>query len=154
MNRTAFAGFMLLLLVGTFGLAVHQTNANPIVVPIIDLVSPKECLYNNNQIELVFDSTAPKELNITFTSFSYSLDGKPEIPISGNTTVNGLSMGTHSLVVYGRDTEGFRHNSQLVHFDVYISSALIIAIPVLLAIALTAVISVVYIKKRRNKQSN
>lgn len=152
MNRTAFAGFMLLLLVGTFGLAVHQTNANPIAVPLIDLVSPKECIYNNNQIELVFESTAPEEMNITFTSFTYSIDGKTEIPISGNTTLDGLAMGTHSVVVHGLDTDGLRHDSQLVHFDVYIPSAWIIAIPVLLAIALTAVISIVYIKKRRNKR--
>jgi hypothetical protein len=135
-------------------LAVHRTNANPIVTPTIDLVSPKGGTYNTSQIELVFvaPSSSARILNITFTSFSYSLDGKPQIPISGNTTINGLSMGTHTLVVYGH-TGGGTERSQKVHFDVYISSAWIIAIPVILTIALSSGIAIVYIKKRRNKRA-
>jgi hypothetical protein len=153
MKRTAYSKLILLLLAATLGLAVHQANANPINAPTIDLVSPKGDTYNTNQIELVFVAPSPNAriFNITFASFSYSLDGKPLTPISGNTTINGLSAGTHTLLVYGH-TDGATERSQTVHFDVYISSAWIIAIPTILAIALSAGVAIVYTKKRRNKQ--
>jgi hypothetical protein len=154
MKRTAYSKLILLLLLAaTFGLPVHQTNANPIAVPTIDLMSPKGSTYNTNQIELIFVAPSPNELfpNITFTSFSYSLDGEPLIPISGNTTINGLSAGTHTLLVYGH-TDGATERSQTVHFDVYISSAWIIAIPAILAVAVSAGIAIVYTKKRRSKR--
>ena len=153
MNRTAFTVFTLLLLVAVSGLAVIQTNANPIVTPIIHLMSPRECVYDTDKIDLIFEANPPDELNITLTSFSYSLDGKPKIPLSGNITLDGLSMGTHSVIIYGVDTDGWTQTSQLVHFDIYIPSTWIIAIPVLLTIAIIAVLSIVYIKKRRNKQA-
>jgi hypothetical protein len=152
MNRTAYSRLVLLLLLAaTLGLPVHQTNANPIAVPTIDLMSPKGGTYNTNQIELVFVAPSPNVLfsNITFTSFSYSLDGEPLIPISGNTTISGLSAGTHTLLVYGH-TDGATERSQTVHFDVYISSLLIVAMPVILA--LSAGVAIVYAKKRRSKR--
>ena len=153
MKRTAYYMLVLLILTATFGLAFHQTNANPINAPTIDLISPKKGTYNTNQIELVFVAPSPNAriLNLTFTSFSYSLDGEPLIPVSGNTTINGLSAGTHTLLVYGH-TDGATERSQTVHFDVYISSAGIVAIPAVLAIALSAGIAIVYTKKRRSKQ--
>jgi hypothetical protein len=117
----------------------------------IDLISPTRGTYNTNHVELIFTpSSSAHFLNITFTSYSYSLDGNPEIPLSGNTTINGLSPGTHTMVIYGHTGEG-TGRSQKVHFDIYISTAWIIAIPTILASALSAGIAVAY-KKRRSKR--
>jgi hypothetical protein len=156
MNRTAFMLFMLLLLTATFGAAVLQTNANPIVPFEIDLISPTEGTYNTNYVELIFaPSSSAHFLNITFSSYSYSLDGKPSIPISGNTTITGLSLGTHNIVVYGHTSAGGgSERSQKVVFNVYISTAWIVAIPTILATVLGAGIAIIYFIKRRNKRVN
>jgi hypothetical protein len=152
MKRTAFTAFMFLLLTATFGSLALLTNANPIVPPEIDLISPTEGTYNTNHVELIFaPSSSAHFLNITFTSFSYRLDGNPEIPLSGNTTINGLAPGTHTIRIYGYTGEG-TGRSQKIHFDIYISTAWIIAIPTILASALSAGIAAAYIKKRRNKR--
>lgn len=154
MNRSLLMLIMLFPLIITSSLEVLQTNANPIPTPMINLNSPEARTYNTDEVDLIFESStaSTRFLNITLTSFSYSLDDKPRIPISGNTTLTGLSWGTHSVVVYGVDTSGETHASQKVNFDVHISSIWMIALPLVMAIILIIITVIIFIKKR-NKRS-
>lgn len=152
MKRTAIALTLILTLLfsavpGT--LIVNLAQANPIVPADIEVYSPENKVYYSNEVELGF--IAPSRYiypRINFTSFSYSFDGQANVTISGNTTVTGLSWGTHSLVVYGEDTDGNTGSSMAVHFDVFFPIAWIIT-----AIAILAVVGIgllVYFKKRKH----
>jgi len=48
----------------------------------------------------------------------YSLDNQANVTISGNTTITGLSEGSHSLIVYANSTAGNMGASQTVNFAV------------------------------------
>ena len=126
---------LITLLISVFAstLIINLGRANPIAVPIIEVQSPQNKLYNLNKIELIF--LAPSIVlpeNRSFSSFSYSIDGFREVPIDGNTTITGLSWGSHSVVVYGEDDLGYVESSQTVYFDVIFSTTWIIILIVLL----------------------
>jgi len=48
----------------------------------------------------------------------YSLDGQVNVTIAGNTTLSGLSDGSHSLIVYANDTAGNTGASEIVYFGI------------------------------------
>lgn len=48
----------------------------------------------------------------------YSLDGQGNVTIVGNTTLTGLSDGSHQVIVYADDTLGNMGASQTVYFTV------------------------------------
>ena len=67
------------------------------VPPQISVLSPINQTYNETSVSLVF--TVDKAVNWT----SYSLDGKDNVTITGNTTITGLSAGLHNITVYAED---------------------------------------------------
>ena len=48
----------------------------------------------------------------------YKLDNETVAEISGNTTITGLSLGSHSLTVYATDDAGNTGASQTIHFTI------------------------------------
>ena len=68
--------------------------------PKISFLSPLNETYNESSLSLNF--TVNKPVNW----ISYSLDGKLNETITGNTTLTGLSSGLHSITVYTNDTFG------------------------------------------------
>jgi hypothetical protein len=74
-----------------------QTVAFTLKPSILSLEQNKT--YNTANIPLAFDMPE-------FTSMSYSLDEQPNRTISGNSTLNGLTDGAHSITVYAMDTTG------------------------------------------------
>ena len=80
--------------------------------PSISILSPQNKTYNTTDIPLTF--TVDK----TGTLMTYSLDEQANVTITGNTTLNGLSTGSHSLTVYATDTEGNTGASRTIHFTV------------------------------------
>jgi hypothetical protein len=113
---------------------VNLAQSNPVAPADIEVYSPQNKVYYSNKIELGF--IAPSRYiysRINFTSFSYSLDGQAKVPIIGNTTVTGLSWGTHSMVVYGEDTDGNTRSSWAVRFDVFFPTAWIVTATAILA---------------------
>lgn len=70
--------------------------------PIITILSPENKTYNNSSIPLNFTTTNSKP--ITWTG--YSFDGNSNITLTGNTTLTGLSEGTHNIIVYANDSSG------------------------------------------------
>ena len=48
----------------------------------------------------------------------YSIDDQANTTISGNTTLTGLSEGSHSLTLYANDTAGNTGKSEKIYFTV------------------------------------
>jgi hypothetical protein len=79
--------------------------------PVITIQSPQNRAYTTS-IPLTFTINEP-------TSWiGYSLDNRPNVMISGNTTLFGLSYGSHNVIVYANDTSSNRGTSRRVYFTV------------------------------------
>jgi len=54
----------------------------------------------------------------TTSWMGYSLDSQANVTNTGNTTLSGLSDGSHSLIVYAKDTAGNTGASEMVYFSI------------------------------------
>jgi N-acetylneuraminic acid mutarotase len=79
--------------------------------PCPKIISPQNIVYNESGIPLTFT------LSKSASWIGYSLDGKENVSITDNTTINGLSNGMHNITVYARDVNGVG-NSQTVSFTI------------------------------------
>ena len=68
------------------------------VPPVIEIVSPMN--QTSSKVSLNFTVNRPVGWA------AYSLDGKENVTITGNTTITGLSDGLHSIAVYANDSFG------------------------------------------------
>ena len=89
--------------------AVFTPDTTP---PIISILSPENKTYHANDVPLTFTGTE------STSWIGYSLNGQPNVTITGNTTLPELSDGMHSLVVYAEDTAGNTGFSEVVYFSV------------------------------------
>jgi parallel beta-helix repeat protein len=80
--------------------------------PIIQITSPENKTYGPGSILLTFTVNEPVSWS------SYSLDGQGNVTITGDTTLSGLSHGSHTIVVYANDTVGNIGNSATIYFSV------------------------------------
>jgi hypothetical protein len=81
------------------------------VSPQVSFLSMENVIYNSTDIPLNFT------VDEVFSKVVYSLDGKDNMTITGNTTLTGLSVGTHNLTVCAWDEAG-NVASQTVNFAV------------------------------------
>jgi len=82
--------------------------------PTITIHSPISSTYSSSVISLIFSVSED-------TSWiGYRLDAQNNITISGNTTISGLSEGSHNIVVYANDTVGNMGKSATIYFVVYV----------------------------------
>ena len=130
---------------------INAAEANPIAPSDIEIYSPQRKTYYSTEIELGF--IVPSRYvfpRMNFTSFSYHLDGQANVTVSGNTTLTGLSWGSHTLVVYGEDADGKTGFSQIVRFDVFLSTDLFaVTITAIVFLALVSIGVLVYWEKRK-----
>jgi len=70
------------------------------VPPNISILSPENKTYTTTDILLSL------KVNEATSRIKYSLDGKANVTIAGNTTLTGLSDGLHILTVYSTDAAG------------------------------------------------
>jgi parallel beta-helix repeat protein len=82
------------------------------VPPTISVLSPVNQVYNESSVSLVF--TVDKSVNWA----GYSLDGKQNVTITGNSTVANLTNGLHSITVYANGTFGNVGASQTITFTI------------------------------------
>jgi len=80
--------------------------------PNISIVSPENRTYYTTDIPLTFT------VNESVSWIAYSLDNKANVTITGNTTLFGLSNGSHSLIVYANDTAGNTGASETIYFNI------------------------------------
>jgi len=118
----------------------------PFVAPTqITLLSPVNQVYNESSVDLVF--TTNEAVNWT----GYSLDGRQNVTVTGNSTITGIPNGSHSLVVYANDTLGNMGSSETLTFSVAVPAP----VPLVLASAGLGIAVLVvgvglfyYVKKR------
>lgn len=81
--------------------------------PCVTILSPRNYgRYNTTDVALIFTVDKP------FLTLSYCLDGGLNIFVEGNTTLSGLSVGLHKLVVYATSVEGITGISETVSFEI------------------------------------
>lgn len=115
--------------------------------PRVTLLSPENKTYETPDIALNF--TVNEQVSHTV----YSLDGKENVTMAGNTTLTGLPDGTHSVTVYATDLAGNIGASETVYFNVEVLKPFPATL-VIMTIALVAVVCVsllVYLKKRKHQ---
>lgn len=100
----------------------------------VSILSPENRTYSANNVLLTFVASE------SAIWIGYSLDGQANATISGNTTLSGLSEGSHNLTVYARDSAGNTTASEMVYFTTEIpqtepSSALIVAAALIIVLA-------------------
>ena len=120
------------------------TNANEQYTPIgygtiqpqITILSPQFKVYNSSTITLDFSVDKP------YVGLSYSLDGKDNITVDGNTTIANLVNGNHTLTIYAEDSFGNIGN-QTINFAVDIPQTGIFEST--LAVVVVAVSAIVFL---------
>jgi parallel beta-helix repeat protein len=82
--------------------------------PFIEIISPQDKTYYTSSIALTFTIEDPSGVDWT----GYSLDGA-DIITSGNTTLTGVTHGSHYVTVWANDTLGYM-GSETVYFTVFL----------------------------------
>jgi hypothetical protein len=135
------------------GLFVHMFRINGSssvnfaidVSPSVSVLSLVNKTYDLSDVPLHFTVNQP------VSQIAYSLDGKENITISGNTTLTGLANGDHNVTVYATDEAGNTGASETIYFNVEAPEPF----PTTLVIAPIASVSIigvgllVYFKKRK-----
>jgi parallel beta-helix repeat protein len=130
---------------------ISDLTNNIAVPPRVIITSPcKNLTYNDTNVSLVFTVDEPIDWA------GYSLDGRSNATIHGNTTITDLSNGLHTLTVYANDTFGNTGNSEDVSFNVAVPEPFP-TVPVAVAsgasIAAVAIGILLYVRKRKQGQT-
>jgi len=80
--------------------------------PSISILSPENKTYPTKDVPLAFT------VSESTSWIGYSLDGQMNVTVSGESTMFGLSDGTHTVTVYAKDTAGNMGYSNTVYFTV------------------------------------
>jgi hypothetical protein len=114
-------------------------------IPKISVLSPINQRYNDSSVPLA--SVVDKLVNWT----GYSLDGKQNVTITGDTSLSGLSSGMHNITVYAKDLFGNVGSSETITFIVAVPFPLLPVAAVSVAvIVLVAAGLLVYHKKHKH----
>ena len=140
-----------------------NVSFSPIYFSVYNVPSPNILVYSPQNRSYDFKNIASGsiQLNVTVdkpTSWiGYSIDNQANATVIENTTLTGLSLGKHSLVVFANDTIGNMANSQIVNFSIVkeensfpFDSGLQLLIAVVFAVfVVVATISLLLIRKHR-----
>jgi hypothetical protein len=98
-------------------------------LPSISILSPENKTYDTTDTPLTFT------VNETTSWMGYSLDGQANVTVTGNTTLTGLSDGSHRLKVHAKDTAGNTGASETIYFSIEpFPYTLVVAAIVLIAV--------------------
>jgi len=130
-----------------------QTSPIDTTPPSISIVSPENKTCDTTDIPLTFT------VDESVLWMAYSFDNKANATITGNTTLSGLSDGSHSLIVYAKDTAGNTGASEVIYFTIETKKAepfpmWIVAAIVIIAVAGAALpVYFAKIKKTTEKEA-
>jgi N-acetylneuraminic acid mutarotase len=115
------------------------------VPPVIDVASPVNQTYNASSVSLDFS------LNKPAVWMGYSFDGRDNVTVNGNVTIEGLSNGLHNVTVYARDELGNTGVSETIKFSVEVPFPTELAIAASVAtVAFVGAGLLLYFKKRKH----
>jgi hypothetical protein len=116
-----------------------------ITVPAVSVVSPENKTYDSSNVSLAFGIDEP------IVWVGYSLDGRENVTVTGNTTLTELSNGLHSVVVYANDTFGNMGRSEAATFTVDASEPFptTLVVASIVSVAVIGIGLLVYFKKRK-----
>jgi hypothetical protein len=120
----------------TFGNIGTSDNVNFVVdttAPNVTIVSIENKTYDSANVPLNF------AVNESLSRIAYSLDGKANASISGNSTLTGLPNGVHNVTVYSWDEAGNVAVSETMAFSVAVS------FPTLLVADISAVATIIVV---------
>ena len=116
-----------------------------VALPTPIIISPQNAIYN--------ESTVPLQFNLGSSNswIGYSLDGKANVTVTGNTTLTELSSGMHKITVYTNDTYGNMRASESVFFTITQPFPTVTVVAVLISVVTVVVVSglLVYFKKHK-----
>jgi hypothetical protein len=117
--------------------------------PNVSILSLENKTYHTANVTLAFTVDEPT------SSMSYNLDGA-NVPVTGNSTLTGLSYGAHNVTIYTTDVAGNVGSSETVTFTVAEESEAFPSAMVAAASgALVAVVGIAllaYFKKRKHTE--
>ncbi|MGD6852807.1 MAG: Kelch repeat-containing protein [Candidatus Bathyarchaeia archaeon] len=119
------------------------------IPPKISILYPTNCTITNTSFLLQFVSNKQIQLS------SYSLDGQLNVSIAGNTTLTGLSSGTHNITVYVNDNFGNVGKSETVTFGIakpVEPLPTIVVIAVVLAVVIVVGVGLLYSRHLRGSK--
>ncbi len=104
------------------------------------------------------DSSLPLNFTVDHpvSEIAYCLDGQENVPISGNTTLTGLSNGQHNVTVYAIDTDGYNGASCTLLFNVNAPefaefSVVTLVIAFVIVVVMASAGLLVYFRRRRKE---
>jgi hypothetical protein len=120
--------------------------------PKISYLSVENKTYTETDVPLNFT------VNGNISQVTYSLDGKDNITIPGNTTLTGLPTGPHNVTLYAHDVAGNTGASETVTFTVVNESEtepflIVVLVAVVLAAIFVGAGLTVHFKKRNHQQT-
>jgi hypothetical protein len=115
-----------------------ESNFQPLLVTVS---SPINKTYETSDISLMFSVNEP------VSWIGYSLDGQDEVTITGNTTLSGLSIGVHSLLVSVENLTGQIRFSETIQFTILARFPMELIIASVAVVAFVSVGFLVYFKR-------
>ena len=121
----------------------------------ISVILPENKTYNTDSLPLTVITNEP------VLWMGYSLDGKANLTIRGNTTLNGLESGLHNITVYATDVYREVWASETVYFNLTQESetppepfpTVMVAASTALAVTIGASIAFYFTRVRRAKEN-
>jgi hypothetical protein len=130
----------------TFGNMGTSDSVNFVVdttAPNVTVVSIENKTYDSANVPLDF------AVNESVSRIAYSLDGKENVSIAGNSTLTGLSNGVHNVTVYAWDEAGNVAVSETMAFSVAVSFPTLSVAFAFVVGVVVAVGLLVYFKKHK-----
>ena len=128
------------------------SSANDGSSPEIKLVSPENKTYYSSSVPLEVSS------NEQLSWMCYRLDNYGVTEIAGNTTLTGLSLGSHNLTVYAKNEAGNTGASQTTFFSIEEAEPVVSTVVLVAAVSIGIIVAgtglLVYFKKRHTKSGD
>ncbi len=116
------------------------------VAPYIEILLPENKTYGTSSVSLNFT------IDEATSWIGYSLDGKENVTIGGNTTIVGLSDGSHDIVVHAKDFAGNNIISEAMYFSIKTQTEpfpILIVAPIVIILVVGAALLVFFTKFRQ-----
>jgi hypothetical protein len=110
--------------------------------PIVSVLLLENIIFDRRDIPLNLAVDEPT------SRIAYSLDGKENVSIGGNTTLAGLADGKHNITAYAWDLAGNIGTSKTVFFTVKVPFLTTLVIASVIIVAVVGIGLFVYFKKR------